>query len=153
MKNGYPEKTLGDWTCMCFGCELGTMAAMAVFFLVVGKQNMMIRSRICQGNGWLVYSFWWPGHGDVFSASSPHIVSTKSDDLNPLRSRIFSENQFHINFLLISSSQKHMHHALSHEMDTPASWDSPVNLEIVSYPKKKGRSLMSHRSKREGSGA
>ena len=39
------------------------------------------------------------------------------------------------------------------EMDTPASWDSPVNLEIVSYPKKKGRALMSHRSKREGSGA
>ena len=99
MKNGYPEKTLGDWTCICFGCELGTMA---VFFLVVGKQNMMIRSRICQGNGWLVYSFWWPGHGDVFSASSPHIVSTKSDDLNPLRSRRFSENQFHINFLFFS---------------------------------------------------
>ena len=47
-------------------------------------------------------------------------------------------------FLLISSSEKQMHHALSHEMDTPASWDSPVNQDIVSYPKKKGRSLMSH---------
>ena len=52
MKNGYPEKTLGDYICMCFGCDWEQRPCL---FLVVGKHNMMISQESVKGMvGWYI---------------------------------------------------------------------------------------------------